>query len=164
VRPKIADVVSVVARAEISAVEVVHEREDAAADGDPRLAFVPGFLPRRAEGLDVPGLHDVERVAAGVVVDQGRAHQVHAQGGRPGCGRGRSCAPPDPVAQAWRVRFDGEQARRVGEHRPWVRLGESLTSEHVQEHLGVAACHVGVALTLRRLVAEVAPAVDHLLW
>ena len=49
------------------------------------------------------------------------------------------------------------------EHRPGVRLGEALAEEHVEEDLGMTARHVGVAFALGRLVAEVSPAIDHLL-
>ena len=41
--------------------------------------------------------------------------------------------------------------------------GEALALEHLEEHLGVPAGHVGVGLALGGRVAEVAPAVDHLL-
>ena len=89
--------------------------------------------------------------------------QVHAQLRGPD-GRGvRGRAPPDPVAQARRVRLEAQQAGRVGEHRPRVRLGEALALEQLEEDLGVPARHVGVGLALGGLVAEVAEAVDHLL-
>jgi hypothetical protein len=39
----------------------------------------------------------------------------------------------------------------------------TLAVEHLEEHLGVAAGHVGVRLALGEGVAEVAPAVDHLI-
>jgi len=42
-------------------------------------------------------------------------------------------------------------------------LGEALTFQEIEEDLGVAARHVGVCLTIGRLVAEVAEAIDHLL-
>ena len=61
------------------------------------------------------------------------------------------------------MRLEAQQARRIGEHRPRVRRGESLAAQHVEKHLGVAPAHVGVRLTLRRAVAEVSPAVDDLL-
>ena len=61
------------------------------------------------------------------------------------------------------MRLEPQEPRRVREHRPRVRLGEALAVEAAQEDLGVAAGHVGVALALGRRVAEVAPAVDHLL-
>ena len=61
------------------------------------------------------------------------------------------------------MRLDAQQPGRIGEHRPRVGLGEPVAFEHVEEHLGVTAGHVGIALALRGRVAEVAPAVDHLL-
>src|SRR4029078_11362274 len=89
------DVVAVTrSTAEVPAVAVVDEREDAAADGDARLAVVPCALPRLAEGMDVARLHDVERVAARIVLDEGRAHQVHPERRRPRRGLVRSRAPP----------------------------------------------------------------------
>ena len=51
----------------------------------------------------------------------------------------------------------------VGEHRLRARLGEPLAAQQVEEHLRVAARHIGVGLPLSGLVAEVAPAVDYLL-
>ena len=62
-----------------------------------------------------------------------------------------------------RVRLQAQQAGRVGEHRPRVRLGEALALQELEEDLGVAARHVGIRLTFGGLVAEVAEAIDHLL-
>ena len=42
-------------------------------------------------------------------------------------------------------------------------MREALALEHVQQHLGVLARHVGVVLALGRCVSEVAPPVDDLL-
>ena len=61
------------------------------------------------------------------------------------------------------MRLDAQQPGRIREHRPRVRLREPLALEHLEEHLRVAARHVGVALALGGRVAEVTPAVDHLL-
>ncbi len=41
--------------------------------------------------------------------------------------------------------------------------GEALALQQLEEGLGVAAAHVGIALALGRRVAEVPPALDHLL-
>ena len=126
-----------------------------------RLALVPGLPPRLAERVDVARF-DVEGVAGRIVVDQRRAHQIHAQGRPP---RTRSPPRPRPTRSAhavWRMGLDGQQARRVREHRPRVRLGEPSPCR-LEEQLGVAPRHVGVGLALRRLVAEVAPPVDDLL-
>ena len=42
-------------------------------------------------------------------------------------------------------------------------FGEALAAQHFEKHFGVAPRHVGVALAFGRRVAEIAPAVDHLL-
>ena len=123
---------------------------------------MPGLFPRGAEGPDLRGLLDVERLS-GLVVFEGRALQVHPEFCRPdrrGVGAG---APPDPFAQAFRMGFDAQQSRRIGKHRPRVGLGEALATQQVEEHLRMAPAHVGVTLALRRAVAEIAPPVDHLL-
>ena len=88
---------------------------------------------------------------------------VHALSGRPFGGRARSGAPPDPVAQAGRMRLRPEQAGRVREHRRGIGLGEAGAGQSLEEDLGVLACHVGVGLALGRRVAEVAEAIDDLL-
>ena len=44
-----------------------------------------------------------------------------------------------------------------------IGLREALAAQHLEQHLGVPAGHVGVGLALLRLVAEVSPALDHLL-
>jgi hypothetical protein len=61
------------------------------------------------------------------------------------------------------MRLDAQQAGRVREHRAGSGLGEALAAQHLEQHLGVPAGQVGVRLILLRLVAEVSPAVDHLL-
>ena len=43
-----------------------------------------------------------------------------------------------------------QQARRIGEHRTRVRLGEAFAAQHFEERLGVAPRHVGVGLALSR--------------
>ena len=60
-------VLALVAAAEIGAVAIVDQREDAAADRDARLARVAGRLPGLAVGADLLGLLDVERLAGLVV-------------------------------------------------------------------------------------------------
>ena len=61
------------------------------------------------------------------------------------------------------MRLQPQQAGRIGEHRARVGLGEALALQRVQEDLGVGPRHVGVGLAVLRRVAEIAPAVDHLL-
>ena len=58
--------------------------------------------------------------------------------------------------------LDAEQAGRVREHRMLLRFGETLALEDAQKNLRMAPAHVGVGLALARLVAEIAPAIDHL--
>src|ERR1700677_2958546 len=100
---------------------------------------------------------------AGVFGEKRRAHQVHPLlagplGGLPGAG-----APPDPLAQTFRVRLEPEQPGRVTEHRWRVGLGEPPALEEVEKYPRVLARHVGRAGALSRDVAEVPVAVDYLL-
>ena len=163
VRLDVADRVGALARAaEVAPVLVVDQREDAAADRDPRLAGMARLGPRRAVGADLPRLLDMEGLA-GLVELQGRALEVHPELRRPDRGRVGRRPPPDALLQPRRMRLEPQQAGRVREHRPRVRLGEALAIEELQEELGVAPRHVGIGLALGRAVAEVAPAVDDLL-
>src|SRR5271170_4651405 len=98
-------VLVLVAATKIGAVAVVHECKDAAADRHPRLARMTGRLPRLTEYPDLLRLLDVERTSALVVFECGTL-QIHPELGRPGCGRIRSGAPPDSIAQAFRVGLD----------------------------------------------------------
>src|SRR5262249_20335531 len=136
-------VLVLVAVPEISAVAVVDQREDAATDRDPRLARMPGRLPRRAEETDLLRLLDVKRLVALDHLER-RALQGHAQLGRPFRGGIGAGAPPDTLAQALRVRLDAQETRRIREHRPRARLREALAAQHLEENLGVAPRHVGV--------------------
>src|SRR6185312_3628041 len=97
---------------EVRAVEVVDDREDAAAHRDARFAVVAGVRPSLAEALDLLGLHLVER-HAGVLAEQRRAHQVEALLGRPLGGGASAGAPPDALTEPGRVRLDPQQAGRV---------------------------------------------------
>ena len=90
---------------EVGAVAVVDEGEDAAAHRDAGFALVPGLLPGRAIGLDLLALLDVEGLA-GLVELERRALEVHAQLRRPDRRGVGGRAPPDPVAQARRVRLE----------------------------------------------------------
>ena len=158
-----ADLVALLAAApEIAAVALVDQREDAARHRHPRRARMPGFFPRRAVEPDLLRLLDVERLAALIDLER-RALQVHAELGRPLRGGVGAGAPPDALAQTLRVRLDAQEAGRVRKHRRRVGLGEALAAQHIEKDLGVAPRHVGVGHPLRRGVAEVAPAVDHLL-
>ena len=61
------------------------------------------------------------------------------------------------------MRLEAQQAGRVGEHRAGIRLCETVAAQDVEQHLRVLAGHVGIALALGRRIAEIAPAIDHLL-
>src|ERR1035437_7044799 len=63
---------------EIGAVTIVHQREDAAADRDPRLASMACLLPGSAVGPDLGGLLHVESLACFVVLEC-RTLQVHPE-------------------------------------------------------------------------------------
>ena len=82
---------------------------------------------------------------------------------RPDRGRVGAGAPPDPLAQAWRMRLEAQQPRRVGEHRPRVGLRRNPRRAARRGKLprGAGPCRRRVCPSAG-LVAEVAPAVDHL--
>ena len=158
----VAEMILVLAAAEVGAVAVVDDGEDAAADRDARLSRVAGCGPGRTVGTDLLGLLDMEGLAALIELQCG-ALQVQAELGRPFGGGVGGGTPPNPVAQTLRVRLEAQQARRVREHGPRVRLGEALAAQDIKEDLRVTPGHVGVGLALGRHVAKMAPAVDHLL-
>src|SRR5690606_23312093 len=123
---QVADLVAVVAlAAEVGEVALVDQGEDAPAHRHARLPRVTGPAPRLAEHADLLRLLHVQRLA-GLVELQGRALQVHAEARRPGRRGVRRRAPPDAPPEALRVRLEPQQAGRVREHRPRVRLGEAL--------------------------------------
>src|SRR5258706_6562535 len=94
----------------IGAVTIVHQRKDAAADRDPRLASMACLLPGSAVGPDLGGLLHMKGLACFVVLEC-RALQVHPQICCPDRRGVRAGAPPDPVAQAIRI---GLQAHSPG--------------------------------------------------
>ncbi len=65
--------------------------------------------------------------------------------------------------QPFGMRLYPQQSRWVGEHGLRVGLGETASLDDPEEHLGVPACHVGVALAIRKGIPEVPPSVDDLL-
>src|SRR5215207_6234910 len=83
---------------EVRIVEVVDDREDAAAHGDSRLTLVAGCLPGVVEPLDLFGLELMER-HSGVLGKQCRTHQIHALLAGPLRGPTGAGSPPNPVAQ-----------------------------------------------------------------
>ena len=89
--------------------------------------------------------------------------QVHAGLGRPFRRRIGAGAPPGALAQAFRVRLEAQETRRVRKHGARVGLGEALAEQHLEKDLGVAPRHVSVGHALRRCVTEVTKAVDDLL-
>src|SRR5208283_5724889 len=78
--------------AEVGAVAVVDEGEDAPADRHARLPRMSRLFPGVPVGADLLRLLDVERLA-GLVVLERRALQVHAELRRPRRGRVRARAP-----------------------------------------------------------------------
>ena len=147
---------------EVGAVAVVDEREDAAAHGDARLSLVPGLLPRLAVGLDLLALLHVQRLAALVVLER-RALEVHPEFRRPldvafelEPHQIRSRSPSECGSTRSSPGGFGNIGRGLGCAKP-------VALEHLQEDLGVATGHVGVGLAVSGRIAEMAPAVDHLL-
>jgi hypothetical protein len=59
--------------------------------------------------------------------------------------------------------FQAQQPRRIRKHGSWIRLGEALTAQQIEEDLRMTPPHVGVILALGRLITEMSPAIDHLL-
>src|SRR6185437_2271698 len=98
--------------------------EDTAADRDPRLARVTGFLPGGAIGADLGGLLHVKSFP-GLVVFERRALQIHSELSSPDCRVVRTGAPPYPVTQSFRVGLEPKHARRVRKHWPRIRLREN---------------------------------------
>jgi hypothetical protein len=60
------------------------------------------------------------------------------------------------------MRLEAQQAGRIGEHRPRVGLGKALAAQHVEEDFGVPRA-ISASSAFRRRIAEIAPAIDHLL-
>jgi hypothetical protein len=89
------------------------------------------LLPRLAVRLDLLSLLDVQRLAA-LVVFQRRALKVHAEFRRPARRSLRACAPPDAIEQAFWMRLDAQQPRRIGKHRSRVRLRKPLSLDTVE--------------------------------
>src|ERR1700694_2518219 len=121
-----------------------------------------GFLPGGAVGPDLGWLVPMESLACYVVLEC-RALQVHPEFCRPDRRRVRAGPPPNPVAQAFRIGFQAQQPGRVWKHGSWIRLGEAFTAQQIEEDLRMTPPHVGIILALGRLIAEITPAIDHLL-
>ena len=136
--------------AEVGAVLVGHERDDAARHRDAGRALPPGLRPGVPVELDLLGLQLVEGDAR-VLGEQRRAHQVHALLGRPSGGRARAAAPPDAICEARRLRLDRQVAVAPV---IWGWRGPPLARDRGPEQLGLGAREVGVGLALRRYEAE----------
>src|SRR4051812_34313193 len=61
------------------------------------------------------------------------------------------------------MRLQPQQSGWIGKHRPRIRLCEPMAFDYFEKRLRMTARHVRVALAGGGRVAEVAPAVDHLL-
>src|SRR6202140_369351 len=105
------------------------------------------LLPGGAGGPELGGLLHVASLARLIILEC-RALQVHPELCCPDCRGVRAGAPPDPVAQAVRMGFQAQQPGRVWKHGSWIRLGESLTAQQIEENLRMTPPHVGVALAL----------------
>ena len=122
-----------------------------------------GLLPGRPVGLDLLALLDVQRLAALVVL---RASS--SSGSLPSLAA-QTAVAFEPAPHQMRSRRPAEWGSRrsspgglgnIGRGFGWAKPSPF---EHLEEDLGVAARHVGVGLAFGRHVAEMAPAVDHLL-
>src|ERR1700720_1263128 len=120
------------------------------------------LLPGGAVSPDLGGLLHMESLPCFVVLEC-RALQVHPVLCRPDCRGVRAGAPPNPVAQAVRIGFQAQQPRRIWKHGAWIRLGEALAAQQIEEDLRMTPPHVCVILALGRLITEMSPAIDHLL-
>src|ERR1700722_11255956 len=120
------------------------------------------LLPSGAVGPDLCGLLHMESLACFVVLEC-RALQVYPEFCCPDRRGIRAGAPPNPVAQAIRIRFQAQQPGRIRKHGSWIRLGEALTAQQVEKDLRVTPPHVSVILALGRLITEIQPAIDDLL-
>jgi hypothetical protein len=47
--------------------------------------------------------------------------------------------------------------------KPWIRLGEALAAQQIEEDLRMTPPHVGVVLAFGRLLGEISAPIDHLL-
>src|SRR3981189_803058 len=109
------------------------------------------LLPGSAVGSDLGGLLHVESLAC-LVVLEGRTLQVHPEVCCPDRRGVRASAPPNPVAQAIRMGFQAQQPGRIWKHGSWIRLGEALTAQQVEEDLRMTPPHVGIILAPGRLI------------
>src|SRR4051794_25590896 len=96
------------------------------------LAGVAGLFPGCAIVTDLRGLLHMEGFA-GLVVLQRRALQVHAVLGGPHRRRVRAGAPPDPFAQAFRMRLEPQEARWIWEHRLRVGFCKTFAAQDIEK-------------------------------
>src|ERR1700733_14016490 len=88
------------------------------------------LLPGSAVGPDLGGLLHMESLTCLVVLEC-RTLQVHPEFCCPDRRGVRAGAPPNPVAQAIRMGFQGQQPGRIWKHGSWIRRGEALTAQQV---------------------------------
>ena len=136
--------------AEIGAVLIVHDREDAAADRNARRAFVADFAIGVAEAQDLFGLQLVERHAS-VLGQQRRGHHVQPLTTRPFGGIARGRTPPDAVAQRIGTRLD--RLRLAARHLA-VTLGQTVAVDGAQEQVELFARDIRTTLVDRASIAE----------
>jgi hypothetical protein len=67
------------------------------------------------------------------------------------------------IDEAFGMRLEAQEAGRVRKHRRRIGLGEAFAAQHLEEDFRMAPRHVGIGHALRRHVAEIAEAIDHLL-
>jgi hypothetical protein len=104
----------------------------------------------------------MEGLARFVVLER-RVLQVHPELCCPDRRGVRAGAPPDALAQAFRMSFEAQQPWWIWKHGLRIWLREALATQEVEEYLRATPPHVGVTLALSRLIAEIPPAIDHLL-
>ena len=147
--------------AEVRPISVVDQGEDAAADRDPRFALVAGLAPGLAEGVDLLRcwtwsglpLSSNFRVEVCMFMPSRAAHAAVAF---------EAGAPPDPVAQA------GECGSRRSRPGGFGNIGRGFGSQIPRPTAAPGRPRRAGAPCRRRprprrLVAEMAQAVDHLL-
>src|SRR5450755_4220688 len=96
------------------------------------------LLPGGAVGPDLGGLLHMESLACLVVLEC-RALQVHPEFCSPDRRGVRAGAPPNPVAQAIRMRFQAQQPGRIWKHGSWIRRSEATPDAVLARPLSLAS-------------------------
>src|SRR5579871_688532 len=113
---------------EIETIGVVHQGENAAADGSSRRTSVASLFPGCMKGANLGGLLNVEGLTGLIPFERGRLH-VHAELGGPDGGRIGRRPPPDTIAQSFGVGLHAQQPGWIGKHRARVWLGKALAAQ-----------------------------------